>query len=509
MGADEDSFLDEFLASHADVADRAPLYANGTMIGDWIVSGYIGRGGSSEVYCVRHVETSSPAALKILHRTEDRHKARFLREADFLETNASKAFPRFYAKGVKDSRPYIVMELLEPMPLPCGDAAVAQYICNIAEGLSWLHRQGYVHRDIKPRNILSRMGETPVLIDFGLITHFSREPVQADGRLSIVDGKAVGVGTPRYAAPEQFNGGEATPAMDIHALGRLAYDCFGGHPPRIWSRIIRRATTSIPGERYQTVEEFVRAVRRRHVASNAGLSLVAMAIFACAVWLCNSSGVVDAMQWRALGENVVTNVVADTLYAQTLATNIVGGAEIVYPVNKTYRIETNTVDAFVVHLNGTTNVFEHPLKLNPKREYWIVGPGVVDAKFNGSQGTVMRLSGCNLVNRSDESLRSAGMRYILYKNTVLNFPAVQRNSEDEIDFLTFSCKDLPGDGSARMAGCAIASIDPACTKVTYLKTEDEREREWEIEKSIFKARLRSEIRDNPHFRNVDADWIFD
>jgi hypothetical protein len=82
--------------------------------------------------------------------------------------------------------------------------------------------------------------------------------------LSVVDGQAVGVGTPGYAAPEQFAGGPATPATDVHALGMLAEKCFDGNPPEAWDPIIRKATSSLPRLRYATVEEFLEAVEHRH-----------------------------------------------------------------------------------------------------------------------------------------------------------------------------------------------------------------------------------------------------
>ena len=59
--------------------------------------------------------------------------------------------------------------------------------------------------------------------------------------------------------------GEASVASDIHALGVLADRCFDGEPPKIWRRIIERATSSIPALRYQSVEEFLHAIRRRNL----------------------------------------------------------------------------------------------------------------------------------------------------------------------------------------------------------------------------------------------------
>ena len=86
---------------------------------------------------------------------------------------------------------------------------------------------------------------------------------------SVVAGNEVGVGTPGYSAPEQFIGTGATVAADVYALGMLAEECFGGHPPRPWERIIRRATAALPRQRYADVATMLRAIRRRHWPRNA------------------------------------------------------------------------------------------------------------------------------------------------------------------------------------------------------------------------------------------------
>ena len=164
-------------------------------------------------------------------------------------------------------------------PLPSADRAVAQYLLKVCVGVGRLHSLGLVHRDIKPQNILQR-GETgePVLIDFGLVKAVTLPVAHRGESLSIVNGKAVGVGTPRYAAPEQFAGGEISPAADIHALGILANDCFGGNPPRCWARIIRRSTSSIPSQRYGSVAQFAKAIRHRHWVNLLVLLLLAVSV---------------------------------------------------------------------------------------------------------------------------------------------------------------------------------------------------------------------------------------
>lgn len=151
------------------------------------------------------------------------------------------------------------------MPLPKTDAEVARFVLAVANGAEELHRRGIVHRDIKPRNVMMRpsTGES-VLIDMGLAKEGEDASQIGNDTVSVADGRAVGVGTPDFSAPEQFAGGKIGPATDIHALGMLANVCFDGKPPRAWAKIIRRSTSTIPEQRYATVAEFARAVRHRH-----------------------------------------------------------------------------------------------------------------------------------------------------------------------------------------------------------------------------------------------------
>ena len=256
------------------------------------------------------------AALKLLVRNTSTARARFLRETELLAKTDNPAFPRFLAKGEIDGRPYLVTELLEPRTLPTSDGGVADFLLALCGGVATLHRMGYIHRDIKPGNILWRtvgasvplargragraslpavpvlidrgragrasLPAVPVLIDLGLAKDMTRAPDAEGTSISIVDGRMVGVGTPGYAAPEQLVGDMLTPATDIHALGVLANTCFGGHPPPVWGRIIDHATGSIPTRRYPDVAAFARAIRRRHWRRNM-IGCAVLLVIACAI----------------------------------------------------------------------------------------------------------------------------------------------------------------------------------------------------------------------------------
>ena len=264
LGVDE---IEGILSAHERMPTGAS-FQDGAVFGNWRVAAFIGKGGSGEVYRAVHVSLGTSAAVKVLVRDEPRARERFMREARLLSELKSASFPQFFEYGEANGSFYLVMELLEPGDLPSGDREVARFLRQVCDAVAELHARGIVHRDIKPSNILWRTGTTgvppvavPVLADLGLAKAIATSDV---GRPAS-DVTIGGVGTPGYGAPEQMERGEASVASDIHALGVLADRCFDGNPPKTWKRIIERATSSIPALRYQSVEEFLHAVRRRNL----------------------------------------------------------------------------------------------------------------------------------------------------------------------------------------------------------------------------------------------------
>lgn len=267
---------EEWLKRHAPIGSGASL-PDGTVVGRWHIVAFVARGGTGEVYRAIDEVGNRVAALKILHRTDEAAQIRFQREASVLSGMSNRAFPAFFESGELDGRPWCATEFLQPLEMPSSDDGVARLVLAVCRAAGALHALGYVHRDIKPANIMSRNGE-PVLIDLGLLKKAGAPAVRVGGTVSVVDGRPVGVGTPGYAAPEQFLGGEISPSADIHAIGVLASTCFGGRPPRSWRGIIRRATSSLPSERYPDVTSLARAVRMRHLPAALALGAIAAAI---------------------------------------------------------------------------------------------------------------------------------------------------------------------------------------------------------------------------------------
>lgn len=277
--------FDAWLAERVPCEMEDHLLNEGEVLAEYRVVAFLGRGGCGEVYSARHEKLGSMAAIKILFKDTPAMRMRFEREAKILAEKRYREFPQFIAYGEHEGRPFLIEELLVPRDLPNTDKEVAEFLIKVATAVGRLHGMGFIHRDIKPDNILWRKSGEPVLVDMGLAC-FDGEERKSATPLSIVDGKPLAVGTPGYAAPEQLIGGKVDAATDIHALGVLANACFSNNPPREWSRIIRRSASTIASQRYRSTDEFIRAVKNRHRIRNwtIGVSSIVAICAIVGVW---------------------------------------------------------------------------------------------------------------------------------------------------------------------------------------------------------------------------------
>lgn len=177
-----------------------------------------------------------PVALKLLlgEHADAQAAARFRLEA---QTAARLNHPHVVAVfdfGTWDGRFYLVMELIPGRSLAeelgaadgrmLAPERVAAVAAQTAAGLASAHRQGIVHRDIKPGNLLSDPEGTVKIADFG-IARFVNDPSAALTTTGQI------VGTSLYLAPERALGRTAEPASDVYALGCVLYQLLTGQPP--------------------------------------------------------------------------------------------------------------------------------------------------------------------------------------------------------------------------------------------------------------------------------------
>jgi serine/threonine protein kinase len=261
----------------------------GQILGGYKLVELIGSGAMATVYKAHQLTLDRWVALKILHYKDNQALLRFQREARAIALLRHRNILIVYEYG-EEGWPYIAMEYVEGGPL---SAYLAKHkvdwskainlLIPVAEALHYAHRQGIIHRDVKPSNILLSDQEWPLLADFGLAKVLTGpdKPVTQSG---------ASMGTPAYVAPEQARGLAIDQRADIYSLGVVLYEMVAGRlpfnysnvnkmllahisepvpPPRLFNplapveleKIILKAMRKLPAERYQTMEQMVTALK--------------------------------------------------------------------------------------------------------------------------------------------------------------------------------------------------------------------------------------------------------
>lgn len=235
-----------------------PCFVYNLIVSNWVgrrlgkvqIESLVARGGVAEVYVGTHTTLERKVAVKILRNlNEDDSDAlyRFQQEARVIAKFRHPNIVQVHDFDTVDHDPYLVMEYIDGpslsqylkalhqnharLPLP----QVIRLIHAVASALQYAHKNGVIHRDIKPGNILLTSPSSPVVIgkplpddfepiltDFGLVRFLDANRETTTGHIA---------GTPAYMSPEQARGETTDTRTDVYSLGIVLYEMLAGHTP--------------------------------------------------------------------------------------------------------------------------------------------------------------------------------------------------------------------------------------------------------------------------------------
>ncbi|AYF77428.1 serine/threonine protein kinase [Nocardia yunnanensis] len=264
----------------------------GSRFGPYRLDRLIGRGGMGEVYQAYDTIKDRTVAIKVLPErlAEDAvYRQRFQRESHAAARLREAHVIPIHDYGEIDGRLYIDMRLVDGDSLrsllhrhgPGTPADAVAVVEQVAAALDAAHRDGLLHRDVKPDNILLTHEGFVYLVDFGIAQSVTDESLTQDGGA---------VGSYRYMAPERFAAGDIGPASDVYALTCVLFECLtgtrpfaGGNEaqimgahlfdpipkpslvrptvPAAFDAVVARGMAKEPGQRYGTAGELAAAAR--------------------------------------------------------------------------------------------------------------------------------------------------------------------------------------------------------------------------------------------------------
>jgi DNA-binding beta-propeller fold protein YncE/predicted Ser/Thr protein kinase len=262
---------------------RVPDPAIGSTLAGYRIDSLIARGGMGVVYRATQLALERPVALKVIARElagDERFRNRFLSESRLAAKLEHPNVVPVYDAREDDGELIVAMRLVEGGDLrrlidregPLVPGRAVRLLDQVADALDAAHAAGIVHRDVKPHNILVE-DDRAYLSDFGLAKAYAETDPGSGTSI---------VGTVEYMAPEQWRGERVGPAADVYALGCVLYEALTGivpyarresdtepEIPKGIERVIERAVSKDPAERYRTAGALIDAAAERTGATPA------------------------------------------------------------------------------------------------------------------------------------------------------------------------------------------------------------------------------------------------
>ena len=209
-----------------------PASTHGSLLdGRYRVLRHLGSGGMASVLLCKDERLGREVAVKRLHADSPVDvEQRFVREAKLGASLNHPNLVSVYDTAVDEEGVLIVMEYVPGESLasalrhgPLGPRRVARMARELGGALDHAHGHGVVHRDVKPANVLLRDDAVTKLVDLGIATAADSTRITRSGTV---------LGTAAYMAPEQLEGREPGPSVDVYALAAVCYETLAGRRPR-------------------------------------------------------------------------------------------------------------------------------------------------------------------------------------------------------------------------------------------------------------------------------------